>query len=193
MITQIEMVQRATLWRDASYRLGGWAGDFAMVGELQDLGRVEVHILRIEELLPPIFARQQSQPEGSPFLPEDMLLSEAVALSRLWLFGLFETLRTHRSAVGKERARPLDGVRRKVALVRAPLAKHKVAGGSEDHRPATVTQPLTGRVGWRVFDPSVKNLRDIYRADLADEFLAVTREIVPAGLAEAQARAVQQA
>jgi hypothetical protein len=157
---------------------------------IQDLGFVEANLLQIEERLPAIFARQQTQAPESPLLPEDVLPSQAMALSRLWLFGLYESMRTYRTAVrGKPVAwQPFDVLNYTLNVVRAPLAKQQVAGETTDHIPDTIFQPATGRVGWKVFDPKIKSFRDVLRIDLADEFLSAAERLIGAGEAEAQER-----
>ncbi len=185
---------RLRLWTDASYKLSGWAGDFALVMDIQDLGRAEVHLLRIEERLPAIIKRQRALTDEAPFVADDMLPNEVMALSRLWLFGLYESMRTYKSAVnGNARAwTPFIALNRVLNVVRAPLAKHAVAGRAMEHTPGLLVQPDTGRVGWNVFDPQTNTYRQVFRIALADELLSATSALLGAGQAEAEERNLQR-
>lgn len=190
MMIPTSAAARAPLWVNASYKLGRGTGGLATTLAIQDLGRVEVRLLEIEEQLPAIIVRQQQRPSGSPLVPEDLLLSEAQALSRLWLFGLYESVRIYKKTVnGQETAwRPFKALWHTLNVVRAPLAKQQVTGQTTSHVPATIVQPTTGRVGWRVFDPKAKAFQDVLRIDLADQFLLAAGTLAGAGEAEAQQR-----
>jgi hypothetical protein len=183
-----DLFERRKLWVTASHKLAGWAGDAALVRDIQDLGWVEFRLLQIEERLPGIVQRQQ---QGQPEIAaEDLLLNEAMAMSRLWLFGLYESMRTYRQAVrGNGRAwQSFANLDRTLNTVRAPLAKHQIAGQTAYHTAGMIVQPVTGRVGWAVVAPQINASQEVLRIDLADELLEVTSAMVGAGEAEAMER-----
>jgi hypothetical protein len=181
---------RLRLWTNASFKLGGWSGNLATSKAIQDLGYVEARLLQIEERLPAVFARQRRQTGEVQFVPEDLLLNEGMALSRLWLFGLYESIRTYRTAVrGNARAlEPFDELSRTLNIVRAPLAKQQVAGRTTAHVPRTIIDFASGRIGWEVIDPRTESHLRVFRIALADQFLSAAGTLIRAGEAEAQER-----
>lgn len=185
---------RMSDWVSASHKLAGWAGDTHLIQDIQDLGWVEATLLQIEGQLPNILARQHS---GKATVDaEDLLLGRALGLSRLWLFGLYEAVRTYREALSKKKRRQgwvgFDEVGRLLNLVRAPLAKHRVAGKSEEHV-ATVLVGEGGRIGWAVIDPRDSTQCTVYRRQFADMFLDAAGGLIGAGEAEAMAAAARPA
>jgi hypothetical protein len=200
--------ERLRLWIGASHKLAGWAAVgrgnadrggsgpeiWATAQNVQDLGYVEAAILDIEERLPAIIVRQQKSTGSVEFVPEDAFLSQAYALSRLWIFGLYESVRSYRVAVrGNTTAwEPFKGLSEELNVIRAPLAKQQVAGQARLHVPAPIVAPSTGRVGWQVFDPKKNANRQVLRMELADQFLSAAGELMGTGEWEAAQRSRPQ-
>jgi len=106
----------------------------------------------------------------------DRVLMECSAHSALWIFGLYEVLRTVREAQASQFAE-LTELFRKIEIVRMPLAKHevkKVRGQpSPTHYPTGSQDIETGQVGWFVYDPHAGESRVFSRTSLANEFLSI--------------------
>ncbi|MDP2376421.1 hypothetical protein [Reyranella sp.] len=185
---------RRSLWTSASYKLAGWAGDMGLILDIQSLGWVEVSLLHMESRLPAIAERQQSRPDEAESLADELLPNEVMALSRLWLLGLYESVRTYKSAVRDNTMAwtPFADLDRTLNLVRAPLAKHQVAGKNIHHVPALITNTVSGRVGWMVYDPKTQASLKVFRTDLSDVFLSAAGSLIGAGEAEARARLLEQ-
>jgi hypothetical protein len=103
---------------------------------------------------------------------EPLLLKECAAHSILWLFGLYEVTRILKNADSPR----FGALHKKLEALRIPLGKHEVARcKNKPHYPTSVWSPETGKVGWRAFNPHTRSLEVYLRADLADEFLAVSK------------------
>lgn len=196
--------ERLPLWVGAAHKLAGRAA--AATGErggpllitsalsIQDLGYVEASIMEIESRLPAAFSRQAQAGEGWEVTAEDLLPNQAIALSRLWVFGLYEAVRTYRAAVRRNEAAwlPFRQLSEELNVIRSPLAKQQVSGRATAHAATPVFQMNTGRVGWQVLDPRTNQHRQIMRMELADAFLSAATGLIGAGEAEAQAKAKAQ-
>ncbi|MFI5088618.1 MAG: hypothetical protein ACHP7P_00995 [Terriglobales bacterium] len=105
---------------------------------------------------------------------EPLLLKECAAHSILWLFGLYEVTRILRNRDSDR----FGTLHKKLEVLRIPLGKHLVAGwknNNKPHYPTSVWCPETGKVGWQAFNPHTSSREVYFRADLADEFLTVTK------------------
>lgn len=137
---------------------------------LQMLGHAEQPILLFEAQL----AARSSDPLD---IPRSILLTQCSALSVYWLFGLYEALRTLRERC-PGRFTSVAELFREIEVARMPLAKHEVKSApgfrQTRHYPTSVWDPVTGRVGWHVFDPYSDAMTTVVRTDVADRFLSVS-------------------
>lgn len=140
---------------------------------IQMLGHAEPPILALEAQLATLPAGE-AEDIG---LLRSAILTQCSALSIYWLFGLYEVLRTLKK-VAPKRFVALHGLFHEVSVARMPLAKHSVKGApgynNRWHYPTSMWDPLTGRVGWQVFDPLAEKMIGVARTDVADRFLAIT-------------------
>lgn len=97
-----------------------------------------------------------------------------MAHSRLWLFGLYEALRTYRERAEKNSTEftTISPVFRHLELARMPLAKHEAKGRKGLFYPLLLVRPDKGWIGWQVIDPKTGESLIVFRRQLADEFLA---------------------
>lgn len=105
----------------------------------------------------------------------DLLLSECSAHSVLWVFGLYEVLRTIRASRAPQFS-PLLSVFQKLEALRMPLAKHEAKshhGAAPSHYPTSCWDVDSGQVGWSFYDPRLGDMRTLTRTSLADEFLRI--------------------
>ena len=140
---------------------------------VENLMFAERFILQMEKTL-------VRQDENSPCSHEPLLLKECAAHSILWLFGLYEVTRTLETA-DSPKFGAFSDLHNKLSVLRIPLAKHQVKNApnyrNTPHYPTSVWSAETGRVGWQAFNPHTNSLEVYFRADLADEFLAVTKRL----------------
>jgi hypothetical protein len=146
---------------------------------VQTLGYAERLLLEMESKLAAL-ARDVAQKKE-----RDLLLSECSAHSVLWVFGLYEILRTVRES-GAPQFAVLEPVFRKLEVLRMPLAKHEAKNVKRStpppHYPTGCWDVDTGQVGWQVFNPRSGSMEVLSRTPLANEFLlvaAVTPEHMP--------------
>lgn len=131
--------------------------------------------------------------------PMDLLPTFQISLSRMWLLSTYEGVRlAHETVAGRNNAK-LTELRRRLEMVRVPLAKQEIANdqkikdvitlvrvGPGDPKPqsysakerSTYYPPIllittTGSAGWRVIDSKTKKAIDISRRDLSDEMLSL--------------------
>jgi hypothetical protein len=103
----------------------------------------------------------------------DLLLSECSAHSVLWIFGLYEVLRTVREARAPQFSQ-LAALFQKLETLRMPLAKHEVKKHRGlVHYPTSCWDVEKGYVGWSVHDPQLGTTQAMFRTPLADEFLGI--------------------
>jgi hypothetical protein len=105
----------------------------------------------------------------------DLVLSECSAHSVLWVFGLYEVLRTIREAETPQIA-PLTPLFQKLEALRMPLAKHEAKnfkGSAPSHYQTSCWDIENGHVGWSVYDPRLGETQILCRTPLANEFLAI--------------------
>jgi hypothetical protein len=162
---------RMVLWVHSSQEFGLLADALIMLA-IQQLGHAEGPLLAMEDNL---VAYQSVEPMDPIY--RGIRLMECSALSRYWVFGLYEMLRTSRdlSATNFE---PVQSFFKKVEIARMPLAKHEVKGApgyrNVSHFPTGLWSPETGQVGWHAFDPYKQEMVVVTRTALADEFLKLT-------------------
>lgn len=136
---------------------------------IQMLGHAEPPLIALEQEL----IRAEIKKES---VPHAMMLTQCLALSMYWVFGLYEVLRTLRERA-PDNFGALASLFTTVEVLRMPLAKHQVKGAKgyrhTEHHPRGTWDPSSGRVGWLAFDPFKEELVPITRRHLADQFLAV--------------------
>jgi hypothetical protein len=129
-----------------------------------------------ERLLPDMEARLAVLAKDAHAKKErDLLLSECSAHSVLWVFGLYEVLRTIRES-GAPQFVPLIALFEKLEALRMPLAEHeakRLRGSAPSHYPTSCWDIENGHVGWSVYDPRLGKMRILARTPLANEFLAI--------------------
>jgi hypothetical protein len=137
---------------------------------VQTLGYAERLLLDMEANLAVLARDTKAKKE------RDLLLSECSAHSVLWVFGLYEILRTVRES-GAPQFAGLEPLFQKLEILRMPLAKHEAKNvkGSvpPSHYPTGCWDVETGQVGWHVFNPRLGTMEVLFRSPLADEFLSV--------------------
>lgn len=87
----LDYERRFPLWVDASTAMGSAADPFT-TAEIQELGIAERLLLEMETRVIRTIELQRTTGE----LGDVWLLTDLLTLSRLWLFGLYESLRTYR-------------------------------------------------------------------------------------------------
>lgn len=115
---------RHKLWIEASHKLALRDDPFICL-EIQNLGMAERLLLAWEQRAVTEIARQQ---RGGAPNDETLMVNDLLAISRLWIFGLYETLRTYKQKVGGINApnfTRLQVLFRKLERLRMPLAKHE--------------------------------------------------------------------
>ncbi|MGY8681266.1 hypothetical protein Q2941_26260 [Bradyrhizobium sp. UFLA05-153] len=160
--------QRRKLWIYASLWLNDTEAPYASLS-LQTLGYAERLILDMEGRLA-VLAKDHASKKA-----RDFLLSECSAHSVLWVFGLYEVLRTVRAS-RTPKFSPLASVFQKLEALRMPLAKHEVKsyhGTAPSHYPTSCWDIDSGQVGWTFYDPRLAAMRTLTRTSLSDEFLQV--------------------
>lgn len=149
-----------------SHRFGG--GDIHIIYDLQMLGYVEHSLQTLEGA-----ARDEVKLQQSGQHKDLMLPTLYSAHARLWLLGLYETLRTirqRRKSTGE--FEPFKKLFDKVEAARMQLAKHEVAGRKEDVVPAVLAfVQESGQLGWHVHSDKTNTSYFVSRVEVADEFL----------------------
>ena len=129
----------------------------------------------------------------------DMLPTLQYTLSRMWVLSTYEVIRlAQETDVGRTHAK-LKALRRRIEMVRVPLAKQEIANdqrikdpitlvrvGPGDPKPQsysardpspyyppTLGETATGSTAWRVLDSKTGQTVDISRRALSDEMLAL--------------------
>lgn len=160
---------RKRLWVNSSVWLNTAERPYASLS-VQTLGYAERILLEMEERL--------AVTAGIPALKKrrDHTLMECSAHSVLWIFGLYEVLRTIKEA-GVPQFSSLAVLFRKLEILRMPLAKHEVkkikGQSSPSHYPTGCQDVVTGQVGWIIYDPHIGESKIMSRTSLADEFLSI--------------------
>jgi hypothetical protein len=141
-----------------------------MIWLLNTLGYAERMLLEMEARLAATAGISALKKE------RDRVLMECSAHSVLWVFGLYEVLRTVKEA-GAPQFAVLAPLFRKLEVLRMPLAKHeakKVRGQpTPSHYPTGCQDIETGQVGWIIRDPHIGESMVLSRTSLADEFLSI--------------------
>lgn len=173
----MDLEERLRKWITISNKFGDRADPFVWL-EVQSLGHVDKHLIPLEEQAAEVFLRQAETTEigEEPFLP-----TLVVSLGRLWVLGLYETLRTFRNLVGGNDSHRFVAFKEffsRLAEIRIPLAKHELRGQNGSFYPPThICNPSNGMIGWTAINPK-KNIRiDVFRRDLADSFLKIASEM----------------
>lgn len=157
---------RKRLWIYSSLWLNAPQCPYASLS-LQTLGYAERMLLDMEAELARLAKDHLSKKK------RDLLLSECSAHSVLWIFGLYEVLRTIREARAP-RFSQLEALFKKLETLRMPLAKHQVKKQRGlVHYPTSCWDVETGNVGWSVHDPELGTNQALFRTPLADEFLGI--------------------
>ena len=158
---------RLKLWVDAGALWSEPGNPFLML-DVQMLGHAEAPLLDFEGVLGELLKNNDNNEDTMLFM------TQCVALSILWVFGLYEPLRKVRGSGVNFSS--LSDLYHDVSVIRMPLAKHEVKSApgfrAKHHYPVGIHNPGTGQVGWRAFDPNAKVLREFYRADMANRFLS---------------------
>ncbi|WP_024342597.1 hypothetical protein [Bradyrhizobium japonicum] len=163
--------QRKRLWVYSSLWLNHVDCPYASLS-VQTLGYAERLLLEMEAKLAALAL------DGKVKKERDLLLSECSAHSVLWVFGLYEILRTLRES-GASQFAGLQQLFQKLEILRMPLAKHEaksvkgVPSPSPSHYPTGCWDVETGQVGWQVFNPRLGTMEILSRTPLANEFLFI--------------------
>lgn len=161
--------RRKHLWINASLWL--FSNERPTVASsIQHLGYAERILLELEAEIARLASDQLMKNR------RDRLLMECSAHSELWIFGLYEVLRTIKET-GTPRFDPLRPLFQKLEWLRMPIAKHELkrVKGKDTvvHYPTHFWNLETGHSGWTVFDPNTGKSSLLFRTPLADEFLAL--------------------
>jgi len=162
--------QRKRLWVNSSLWLNHVDCPYASLS-VQTLGYAERLLLEMEAKLAALVSDTKAKKQ------RDLLLSECSAHSVLWVFGLYEILRTVRESSAAQFA-GLEALFEKLEILRMPLAKHeakRIKGvPSPSHYPTGCWNTETGQVGWQIFNPRLGTMEVLSRTPLANEFLSIT-------------------
>ncbi len=156
---------RMALWVEVGSRLAISQDPFIEI-ELQSLGSSERLLLQMERDASNTCANINTYDELDK-------LSDLVAISRLWIFGLYETIRTFRQKVGNnsDQFKSLQNVFQRIERIRMPLAKHALKGDRRMYYPQASFVPSFGMVGWQIIDDRDGTIETIWRTPTATEFL----------------------
>ena len=161
---------RKTTWIDASQY---WSvqGDQFIRLNIQMLMNAEQPLIAMEDEISGLLLA------GKNDLRTSFLITQHGACAAFWMLGLYEVLRLLRGIHGK-RCEHFADVFRQASVMRMPLAKHEVISAPNfrnvQHYPTSIWCAETGKVGWRAFEPETGKMIEVYRIDLADQFLAIT-------------------
>ena len=166
-----DYTHRKKLWVNSSLWLGNNERPYVPMA-VQGLGYAERMLLEMEARLAEMIA------SAGPRNARDRLLSECIAHSVLWVFGLYEVVRVIKDAE-THHFEPLRDLFWRLEILRMPLAKHEVKRVDRKeappiHYPTSSWDPETGQVGWISIDPRNNTSRVVTRHEFADEFLSVT-------------------
>lgn len=160
---------RMAQWITASAQWSSSDDSFIMLN-VQMLGTAEQPIAEMEQELCHLLLAGKNDPVTS------RLLTQHKACVAYWMLGFYELLRILRKT-HKTRFTQISDIFRKVSVIRMPLAKHEMIGSpgfrQVHHYPVSIWCPETGKIGWSAFDPETTNMLEVFRCDLADQFLAI--------------------
>ncbi len=178
------LLKRSKAWTDASYATYG--ADPYNVTDVQQLGRAERRLLAWEEQCKRTF-EQRSQPDykSRSILEEqyeDDLLNDLMSFSKLWVFGLYEIMRTIKEELLVKNGLKLsqnfpapfhhfDEFFYRLEVVRMPLAKHQLRRMSGAHRAGLLFDTEYGSTVWEVYSHKDQSLIRVNRREVGDEFL----------------------
>jgi hypothetical protein len=144
--------------------------------EVQMLGHAEAPLSAFEATTAELIKSQDQAEHGA------LLTTQCFALSNLWVIGFYELLRKLRDIRNSD-FDAVAGLFDSVSILRMPLAKHQVLSApnyrNKFHYPTSIFNPTTGRIGWRVFDPKLESYVELFRGDLADQFLSLSSKSAP--------------
>lgn len=134
--------------------------------EIKEIGHVDSFLIELEKQTVKCLA------EGDLFANP---LQEA--LSKWWIFALYESLRTYRQRNGAYKDH-FEELFRRVETVRMPLAKHEVAKIHDStHYPNSCIDHTNGDLSWEVYTKTTGQLQRISRKEIRDEFLRICYSI----------------
>lgn len=158
---------RKDSWIAASVRWSNRDDHFIMLN-IQMLGNAEEPLIDMEDEL------SRRLKANNNDLATSMILARYVACAAYWTLGLYELIRLLKDQY-RDNFDPLADIFRKVSVLRMPLAKHEVIGAPKYRKVQHYPQPIwcseTGKVGWKAFEPLAEEMLEIFRIDLADQFL----------------------
>ena len=165
------LYSRQAAWVDSSQYWAIQSDQFIRLN-IQMLGNAELPLIAMEAQIARLLVK------GKNDLPTSLLLTQHGASAAYWMLGFYELLRLLRDK-HSDKFHQLSNIFRRVSVIRMPLAKHEVIGApgyrSIQHYPTSIWCPTTGKVGWSAFEPETNAMIEIYRAELADEFLAIEK------------------
>lgn len=180
MERQTESLHRR--WVRASYAIGRIGEDpFGghLTYEIQSLGRLDAELRAQDPAIEALFADENRE--------ESLDLSRYLDLSRLWVLGGYELVRTLSATVNAELWAPADPiagrlqeVKRTFALVRIPLAKYEPAFQGGRAKPGDlIAEPAftPGQGATWVIEVGSDEFRIMPRNSLADLFLEFLEEV----------------
>ncbi len=160
---------REKTWIDASQY---WSvqGDPFIRLNIQMLMNAEQPLIAMEDEISRLLLAKKND------LRTSFLLTQHGACAAFWMLGLYEALRLLRSTHG-QRCEQFNDIFRQASVIRMPLAKHEVISASNfrkvQHYPTSIWCAETGKVGWSAFEPKTGKMIEVYRIELADQFLAI--------------------
>ena len=152
----------------------------AIVMDIQSLGRVEAILSAWERQNTPTCHNQQTRDYDFNTDPNSMLLMQIIAVSRMWALSGYEILRTMNNQTRQNKvATDLENefyyLFWRFTMVRMEAAKYEHAGVKGTIGNPTKIMQIDNdgivRVGWRVYCKKTRNVLDITRRNLADEFV----------------------
>jgi len=174
-------------------RLGKWIkishqisyGNAVLAHTIQSLGSYDLELIeRADAIIPGFIDYIDTSNRGPRTVEENYLLDKLISLSRLWVLGAYEDLRTsHTFALEKARistdekfrvkAERIKNVKIIFERIRIPLAKHEP---SKRHREtdSQLALPVIDKslgLAWKINDNLV-----LSRRELADAFLGLYEE-----------------
>lgn len=174
-------------------RLGKWIkishqisyGNAVLAHTIQSLGSYDLELIeRADEIIPGFIDYINTPNRGPRTVEENYLLDKLISLSRLWVLGAYEDLRTsHTFAIEKARTSEDDRFRVKAeriknvkllfARVRVPLSKYEP---SDRHRETDSQLALPVLDKSRGLAWKINNSLILSRGELADAFLGLHEE-----------------
>jgi hypothetical protein len=184
--TRIAVVRNETFkrWWSAPYNLENLGQfHFQIIADVQTLAYVEVYLRLLEsDMKPEVQPGELRTLDARAFFDNDASDAdfarnvELIALSRLWVLGAFELIRTLLSQVKRKKADHNDairdslvGLKSRIAEVRTLLAKYERTGGKHGVLENAPFRPFhKAGYGWELPDGSV-----LVRSQIADELLGL--------------------